>query len=148
MQKRVWHAAAIAVLGVQLAGCFHRTAAATGDPLGEFAARRAHGNGRYLTGDELAADDDTKPLAQLLSAHLLGFAETQADQPAHRPGSRCGVDIYLNGLLAPGALDQLHASDLAGIEFYQAANAPVQYRRIDSACPVLLLWLKQDRQGG
>lgn len=146
MQQRIWRIAIVALLGLQLAGCAHPSTRTTPDPLGEFDARRASGNGRYLSGAELASDD-ALPLSQVLSVRLLGFAATQPGQPAHLPGSECGVDVFVNGLSAPGALDQLHASDLSGIEFYQAADAPAKYRRVDSACPVLLLWLKPANQG-
>lgn len=150
MRNRPSTAVVIALIVVQSAACFAPPpgSAPAPDQLNEFEWRRAHGSGTYLSGSELD-DYGTLPLSQVLSIRLLGFASTQAPPLSGLPGlSKCGVDIYVNGSPAPGALDQLQARDLAGVEFYQAATAPPQYRRVDSACPILLLWLKlpsQDR---
>jgi hypothetical protein len=52
------------------------------------------------------------------------------------------VDVYVNGLRSIHAFDGIQPRELFGVEYYEAASAPVKYRRAFSTCPVLLLWLK------
>ena len=64
-----------------------------------------------------------------------------------------GLSVYLDGAVYsdPEALNQLLPRDLAGVEYYDIAEAPPQYRRGGEMgkdgtgpqpCKVLLLWSK------
>ena len=107
----------------------------------EFDYRRVHSSaGRFITADVLSANGD-RSLEEVLREHLLGFASTRGARPLP-PNGKCGVDVYVNGLHSIAAFDVIRPRDLLGVEYYEAASAPVQYRRTFSTCPVLLLWLK------
>jgi hypothetical protein len=86
----------------------------------------------------LAANVDT-PLSIVLKGHLTGFLQDAAALP--RSGQNPCLDVYLNGFQILDLLDTIRPGDLYGVEYYQAASAPVAYRRTFSTCPVLLLWL-------
>lgn len=106
--------------------------------LAEFEQRRRVGQGRFLTADVLQANDDI-PLVDLLRLRIPGFNNSRdARVSSLGPGS-C-MNVYLNGLLSPSALEGMHAHDLVGVEFYDALTAPQQYRQSMRSCSALLLW--------
>ena len=108
--------------------------------LAEFEYRRTHAAaGQFITESELAREADA-PLVEVLVRHLRGFTNprdfrvvTERDLPSQ-------LDVYVNGLRSVG-LD-VRPRDLMGVEYYQASQAPVSYRRPFTSAPVLLLWLK------
>jgi hypothetical protein len=105
----------------------------------EFAYRRAHSSaGRFIAADVLSANGD-RPLEEVLRERLLGFDNASSARPSPQ-NEKCGVNVYVNGLHS--TLDGILPRDLLGVEYYEASNAPVKYRRAFSTCPVLLLWLK------
>ena len=115
---------------------------ATANGQSEFEYRRHHSAaGQFVTADVLAASGDM-PLITVLKTHILGFG---GDGRAMPPTGNCGVDVFVNGLRVIDVLDELHPRDLIGVEYYEAASAPVKYRRAFSSCPILLLWLKFQR---
>ena len=57
-------------------------------------------------------------------------------------GPTCPVDIYLNGLPFYEDIRTLPTNEIAAVELYTMLTAPPQYRRVDKACKVLLLWTK------
>ena len=106
--------------------------------LAEFEARRRVGQGRFLTADVLQANDDI-PLIDLLRLRIPGFNNSRdARVQALGPGS-C-MNVYLNGLSSPNALEGMHPHDLVGVEYYDALTAPQQYRQSLRSCSALLLW--------
>jgi hypothetical protein len=122
-----------------------RALAMTGEPssrraarLAEFEERRRIGIGRFLTADVLQANDDI-PLTDLIRLRIPGFSNAR-DARGNTLGSSACLNVYLNGLFSPNALEGLHSHDLAGVEFYDAVSAPQQYRRSGLACAALLLW--------
>ena len=112
------------------------------DQLEAFEWRRAHALGRFLSGSELRSADDT-PIVELMRRRILGFGRTrEGPHPAPFGVAPCGVDTFVNGLWSDGSLDGLRARDLLGVEYYEAVNAPAQFRRSGRTCPVVVLWLR------
>jgi len=106
--------------------------------LAEFEQRRRVGQGRFITADVLQANDDI-PLVDLLRLRIPGFGNSRdARISALGPGG-C-MNVYLNGLMSPTALEGMHPHDLVGVEFYDALTAPQQYRQSMTSCSALLLW--------
>jgi hypothetical protein len=118
--------------------------------------RKAMGIGRFLD-DTLLDRQQLKNLPIALSMLLPGLQAVTTDVPgkyvllSKRSSGRmtpspCLVDVYVEGARFNGDLQDFGPSDLAGIEFYSIASAPVEYRRPSSgtepACQVLLLWLR------
>ncbi len=59
------------------------------------------------------------------------------------PMNGCPVVLYLDGFLVQDGLTSIRTQDLAGIEYYDIASAPPQYRRAGLGCKVVLFWSKQ-----
>ena len=142
--------AAQVVLAFILCGCVQgppieerASAAMPANSLQTFEWRRLHGSGQYITGETLARERLT-PLSTLLRTHLVGF-QMPASALAIGPVTRatCTTQVYVDGLWAPGALEEgVHTEDVAGVEYYSAATTPIQFRRANNVCPTLLLWLR------
>jgi hypothetical protein len=108
--------------------------------LAEFEYRRIHAaGGQFITASELAREPDA-PLVNVLRRHFRGFTNLRDGRVASEADILSQLDIYVNGLRSVG-LD-LRPRDLGGVEYYQASDAPVNYRRAFTSSPVLLLWLK------
>ena len=106
----------------------------------EFEYRRIHAAaGQFISEPELARDPDA-PLIHVLRRHLRGFTNLRDGRVVSEADIPSQLDIYVNGLRSAG-LD-VRVRDLEGVEYYQASEAPVTYRRAFTAVPVLLLWLK------
>jgi hypothetical protein len=118
--------------------------------------RKAMGIGRFLD-DTLLDRQQLKNLPIALSMLLPGLQAVSTDIPGkyhliskrssgRMQSSMCYVDVYVEGARFYGDVQEFGPSDLAGIEFYSMASAPVEYRRQSSAnrpaCQVLLLWLR------
>lgn len=106
----------------------------------EFEYRRIHAAaGQFITESELARDADF-PLFAVLVRHLRGFTNFRDGRVVNEADIPSQLDVYVNGLRSFG-LD-VRPRDLMGVEYYQASDAPVSYRRPFKSAPVLLLWLK------
>jgi hypothetical protein len=105
-------------------------------------ARRKQGLGRFLTEVDLERDKD-RDFATAMTTRFPGL-NTTGDTQGHRylNGSRCSVAIYLDGVeIPPEEQYMIRTWDLAVVEYYTAAQVPVQYRTNAYRC-VLLLWSK------
>lgn len=108
--------------------------------LAEFEYRRTHAAaGQFITESELAREGDA-PLVDVLVRHLRGFTNLRDGRVVREVDIPSQLDVYVNGLRSAG-LD-VRPRDLMGVEYYQASEAPVSYRRAFTSVPVLLLWLK------
>jgi hypothetical protein len=108
--------------------------------LAEFEYRRLHAAaGQFITEPELARGADA-PLIDVLRRHLRGFANLRDGRVVGEVDISSQLDVYVNGLRSLG-LD-VSPKDLAGVEYYQASEAPAKYRRAYTSVPVLLLWMK------
>ena len=106
----------------------------------EFEYRRIHAAaGQFITESELAKEADA-PLVDVLVRHLRGFTNLRDGRVVSREDIPSQLDVYVNGLRSAGL--NVPPSDLMGVEYYQASDAPVSYRRPFTSVPVLLLWLK------
>jgi hypothetical protein len=135
-----------ATIAIAMCGC-----AMLGQPRGEppferdymtqFEWRRAHAPGaaRYVANDVFLAHQDA-PLVDVLRAHILGFCRARDARVPESAG--CLIGVYVNGLWAPTALDDLRPRDIGGAEYFEAVAVPPQYRRGGQLMPVLVLWLK------
>lgn len=124
---------------------------ATTDPGRQsFEWRRQHGSGQYLDESELAAARSLS-LTELFQARFRGFQmpADALDSPVRNTtlpaiASKCPTQVYLNGALAPTALEgNLRPTELFGAEYYSTSTAPPQFVRAWKTCPVLLLWLRR-----
>ena len=106
--------------------------------LAEFEERRRVGQGRFITADVLQANDDI-PLVELLRLRIPGFGNAR-DARVSTLGPGSCMNVYLNGLSFPTALEGMHPRDLVGVEYYDALTAPQQYRQSLRSCSALLLW--------
>lgn len=110
--------------------------------LTEFEFRRLHAAaGQFITPDVLAAYGDL-PLGDVLRSRLRGFG-LPSDRMNRGLDAGCTMAIYVNRGRTADVIADLHPRDLAGVEYYEATSAPLQYRPTLSSCPVLLLWLKR-----
>lgn len=125
--------------------------------LDEFDARRRMGIGYFLS-DSILHADSLMPVATIIEQHLPGFRSIGEGKTVLRfgcqgAGARAGggafgglPDVYLNGVrTTPDVIDlRLYDGiDVAGVEYYRTASAPVQYRRLSiSPCGVLLIWTR------
>ena len=108
--------------------------------LAEFEYRRTHAAaGQFITESQLAREGDA-PLVEVLVRHLRGFTNLRDGRVVREVDIPSQLDVYVNGLRSVG-LD-IRPRDLMGVEYYQASEAPVSYRRAFTSVPVLLLWLK------
>jgi hypothetical protein len=109
--------------------------------LAEFEYRRIHAAaGQFITEAELASEADA-PLIAVLRRHLRGFTNLRDGRVVSEVDIPSQLDVYVNGFRSVG-LDVL-PRDLAGVEYYQASEAPVKYRRAFTSVPMLLLWMKR-----
>ena len=108
--------------------------------LAEFEYRRIHSAaGQFITESELARVADA-PLVDVLRRHLRGFTNLRDGRVVRDADILSYLDVYVNGLRSAGV--DVRPGDLVGVEYYQASDAPVNYRRAFTSVPVLLLWLK------
>ena len=108
--------------------------------LAEFEYRRTHAAaGQFITAHELAREADA-PIIDVLRRHLRGFTNLRDGRVVSDVDIPSQLDVYVNGLRSVGV--DIRPRDLLGVEYYQASEAPVQYRRAFTSAPVLLLWLK------
>jgi hypothetical protein len=108
--------------------------------LAEFEYRRLHAAaGQFITEPELAREADA-PLIDVLRRHLRGFTNLRDGRVVSEGEIPSQLEVYVNGFRSVG-LD-VRPRDLAGVEYYQGSEAPVNYRRAFTSAPVLLLWLK------
>ena len=106
----------------------------------EFEYRRVHAAaGQFITESELAREADV-PLIDVLRRHLHGFTNLRDGRVVREVDISSQLDVYVNGFRSVG-LD-VRPRDLVGVEYYQASQAPVKYRRAFTSVPMLLLWLK------
>ena len=106
----------------------------------EFEYRRIHAAaGQFITESELAKETNA-PLVDLLVRHLRGFTTLRDGRMVSAEDILSQLDVYVNGLRS--VVLNVPPSDLMGVEYYQASDAPVSYRRPFTSVPVLLLWLK------
>jgi hypothetical protein len=117
--------------------------------LDEFDARRRMGIGYFVTDSVLRADS-LKPIATIIEQHLPGFRSILDGKSVLRFGCEGHLgglpDVYLNGFRWPSDVTDLRlyvGIDVAGVEYYRSASAPVQYRPLHtSPCGVLLIWTR------
>ncbi len=108
--------------------------------LAAFEYRRIHAAaGQFITESELAREADAT-LVDVLRRHLRGFTNLRDGRVISEVDIPSQLDVYVNGSRSVG-LD-IGPRDLMGVEYYQASEAPVNYRRAFTSVPVLLLWLK------
>jgi hypothetical protein len=112
----------------------------------EFENRRRMGLGRFMT-DSALRDERTHDLRYVLTTRFPGITTTpHGERLVGMDG--CNILMYLDGYklaMKPKDAIDLHlirTNDLAGIEVYSLASAPVQYRPTTDGfyCKVILLW--------
>jgi len=114
--------------------------------LRDFEERRALGEGRFLTREDI----DKFAGRELATQLAVRFPETRIQ--VGRMGGRylmalrstgdaagCVCRVFLDGLRHDADLTSIRPESLAGIEFYQGSNIPVEFRA-GAPCGVLVLW--------
>jgi len=130
------------------------TAARPDARFAEFDLHRRMGIARVLT-DSALAKEGTNPIAVVLVSHFPGLTLATVESSSRdsivgthpngllfSPSPTCPVAIYIDGVRAADGLEGIRTEELHGVEYYDIAAAPVQYRRLGSACKVLLFWTK------
>jgi hypothetical protein len=123
----------------------------------DFERRRRMGFGRFLTDSVLMAEK-TQPLADIMERRLAGLQSFDVGRTVRR--RTCGgqpLDIYVDGVRVGGITSRplgarplpsltdlrfTQGQDVAGVEYYDLASAPPQYRRPETKCGVVLIWLR------
>jgi hypothetical protein len=114
--------------------------------LREFEERRALGEGRFLTREEI----DKFAGRELATQLAVRLPETRVQ--VGRTGGRylmslrtlggaagCVSRVFLDGLRHDPDLTTIRPESLAGVEFYQGTNIPAEFRA-GAPCGVLVLW--------
>ena len=116
--------------------------------MGEFEARRAFGVGHFLTRSDIEARNVVF-VADLVRPILsVRIEEGDMSQVAYsfRGTGKCPLQVYLDGMPLPSPTnlrDLPSPREIAGIEVYSgAATIPLQYKRANSGCGVILIWTK------
>ena len=111
-----------------------------------FFERREGGQGTFFTRAEI---DRLRP--RFLSDMLrrvpgMSLTPTRTGARASLRGARpsCGIQYYLNGVLAPYFdVDQILPNDVEGLEIYRgAATIPPAFNRGTALCGVVLIWTR------
>jgi hypothetical protein len=116
--------------------------------LGEFEERRAHVMGHFITEEEI---DKRNPiniadmLRTVLSVRIVerGPVRTALSMRSFVP---CPFQVFVDGLAFSESGDLTSApspKEIAGVEIYSgSATIPLQYKRHDTGCGVILIWTK------
>lgn len=126
---------------------------------GGFDMRRKMGIGHFFDTDQIDREAWRSSLAQMVAEHVPGMRDCgnvcsvrMRTQGRLRGGNAgCPLDVYLDGIHQSSGfnLGDFDPSDIAAIEVYTMAEAPVQYKAPGGGnssgaaeCGVLLLWLR------
>ncbi len=137
----------------------HRTTSTASLDAGGFDMRRKMGIGHFFDTDEIDREAWRSSLAQMVAEHVPGMRDCgnlcsvrMRTQGRFRGGGgSCPLDVYLDGIHQSSGfnLTEFDPSDVAAIEVYTMAEAPVQYKAPAGGnssgaaeCGVLLLWLR------
>ena len=108
-------------------------------------ARERMGIGHFIT-DSVLASAHALPLSIVLASHVPGLraigSQVVSSEGDTRGGASCPVLTYVDGIRLNISIDAFHADDIAGIEVYSRAAAPVQYRPTGDYCTVVALWTR------
>lgn len=122
--------------------------------LGEFDERRAAKVGHFITADEI---DKRNPvylsdmLRSVLSVNIIETPTSRAAVSKRSPvasfrSATCPFQIFVDGLIFSESGDLTNVpppSNIAGVEVYSGpATIPLQYKRHDSLCGIILIWTK------
>lgn len=132
-------------------------AGATPSQMRQFQSHVDRGVGKFITGDELEKLGQ-HTIWSTIETRFPGIT-TVWDPTDHRyvviskrgftdfSFQPCRVQIVINGIIEPdtGAADILDvpATELAGIEYYDGPDAPIEWRRPGSGCGILAVWTKR-----
>ena len=106
-----------------------------------FEARRARAaSGAFLDSTQLRDPPDAR-LVEILRVRIVGFGVARNARLATASSEQCMLDVFVDGARS-GSIDDLRAHDVAAVEYYDAAAAPVAYQRSSHSCPILLVWLR------
>jgi hypothetical protein len=116
-----------------------------------FAQRAAHGNGRYLTREQIETRNAFRVTDLLRNLPGIRLTPTMFSSQLRMRGGGlsgdCAPTVFIDGMQIVNAADDLDTiaqpQDLAGVEVYSSAEAPFQYRR--GACGVVLMWTRLGR---
>lgn len=136
----------------------HRATSTASLDDGGFDMRRKMGIGHFLDTDQIDREAMGFTLAQMVQEHVPGMRDCgnvcsvrMRTQGALRGGGGCPLDVYLDGIHQSSGfnLGDFDPSDIAAMEVYTMAEAPVQYKAPGGGnssgaaeCGVLLLWLR------
>ncbi len=122
-----------------------------------FEQRRHKGAGWFLSEAQLQ-DEQDKPFTDVVTSHFPGVRVMYGErlQTTYLVSTRgagvgalvangnvvpCYIQVWVNGnFIVDGDVSFLVTSDLAGVEFYDAARTPAPYRRPSGQCGTLLAW--------
>ena len=125
----------------------------------EFEARRKLGGGYYLTSRQLIAQQN-QSLADIIATKFPGvrmvygqhlssqyLVSTRGEGPdallASGGVSLCYLQLFVDGsFVTDPDLSWIRPTDVSGVEMYDGTRVPPAYRRPNSQCGVVLVWMK------
>lgn len=126
---------------------------------GGFDMRRKMGIGHFIDTDQIDREAWRSSLAQMVQEHVAGMRDCgnvcsvrmKTQGLLSGKGGACVLDTYVDGIHQSGMfnLADFDPGDIAAMEVYTMAEAPVQYKAPgggnssgSAECGVLLLWLR------
>jgi Carboxypeptidase regulatory-like domain/TonB-dependent Receptor Plug Domain len=116
--------------------------------LGEFEERRARKVGHFLTEDEIDRRNPISIADMLRSVLSVQIEERGPARKAFsmRSVAHCPFQIFVDGLIFSDSGTLTNApspKEIAGVEIYSGpATVPLEYKRHDTMCGVILIWTK------
>lgn len=125
----------------------------------EFDKRRARGQGRFITREELDKEHGSE-IGSIIMRRFPGVRVSgnswihqtlfSTRGPKNLQGERCQVAVFLDGTRVPdGNIAEVPPAFIGAVEYYTPSIVPVQYRSAESlgggaspACGVLLMWTR------
>ena len=125
----------------------------------EFDRRRARGQGRFITREELDKEHGSE-IGSIIMRRFPGVRVSgkswihqtlfSTRGPKDATGARCQVPVFIDGVRVPtGNIAEVPPSLIGAVEYYTPSIVPVQYRSAESiggdaspACGVLLMWTR------
>jgi hypothetical protein len=120
----------------------------------EFDKRRARGQGRFITRDEIDREHGSE-LGNIITRRFPGVKVSgktlfSTRGPQNLQGQRCTIAVYIDGFRERfGNIAEIPVGLIGAVEYYTPSIIPVQYKEAASiggtgspACGVLLLWTR------
>lgn len=113
--------------------------------LTEFNRRRAHGEGYFITREDIQRRDPVRTTDMLRTVPGIRVAAAGIGRPAIRMrGRACNIAYFVDGIRAPYFnMDNIQPSSVAGIEIYKGTSSvPPEFRGALTPCAAIVIWTR------